>query len=136
MVGFSSQAVSKLPRILIVDDNAAVLASLALCLQFSDFQVATAANLPEALGLISKEPFDVLLCDLHFPRAKDGLAVVTAMRQSHPETIILLLSGDTGSGDISAFNLSSSDLLMKPVTITHLVKVIRDRLARRERASA
>src|SRR6185369_14722186 len=66
-------------KILLVDDDEAVRTSLKTVLEFSLFRVTAAATVPEALQLIAKEPFDVLLCDLHMPGAGDGFTVVSAM---------------------------------------------------------
>src|ERR1043165_5201059 len=63
------------PRILLVDDNIAVRTTLAQVLEMSQFEVITAASVNEALALIGKETFDVLLTDLHMPGAGDGMTV-------------------------------------------------------------
>jgi DNA-binding response OmpR family regulator len=128
MISVDSYPVSELPTILLVDDNVQVLASLGVCLEFNQFQVWTATTVDEALRLISTESFDVLLCDLHMPRAIDGLAVVTAMQELNAKTVILLLSGDTESGEIGAFNLNASEVLVKPIAIAKLVGIVRERL--------
>jgi CheY-like chemotaxis protein len=52
-------------RILCVDDDLAVLRSLEGVLLYSGFKVSAVASVSEALTLISKHPFDVLLTDLN-----------------------------------------------------------------------
>jgi DNA-binding response OmpR family regulator len=104
-----------------------------MCFELNRFRVKTAATLAEALGLIGMESFDVLLCDLHMPRAIDGLAVVNAMRKAHPETVILVLSGDTESCEMSAFSLKASEVLVKPIAIAKLLGIVRERLERPEK---
>ena len=81
------------PRILLVDDTESVLESLKMVLEHHDFEVVTAADVNDALQLISSQAFDVLLSDLHMPNAGDGLTVVSAMRHSHPKAVTLILSG-------------------------------------------
>jgi CheY-like chemotaxis protein len=71
-------------KVLIVDDDETVRASLSLILEYGDFEVATAASVNDALKLIGSQVFDVLLSDLHMPGAGDGLTVVSAMRHSNP----------------------------------------------------
>ena len=57
-------------KLLLVDDNDAVLKTLALILAKNDFEVTVASNAPEALKKISEGSFDVLLSDLHMPNAR------------------------------------------------------------------
>ena len=71
-------------RVLLVDDDEVVRMTLTGVLEQSGFKITTAANVPEALRLItSEESFDVLLSDLHMPGAGDGLTVVSAMKHSN-----------------------------------------------------
>jgi hypothetical protein len=57
------------PKILVVDDDENLRATLMGVLTFNQFSVTTAANVGEALHLIDTEPFDVLPSDLHMLRA-------------------------------------------------------------------
>ena len=63
------------PRILVVDDEDGVRESLRAVLEFSEFDVKTAANVSDAIHLIDTEAFDVLLSDLHLPGAGDGFTI-------------------------------------------------------------
>ena len=81
------------PKILLVDDSESVRQSLKMVLEHHNFQVTTAADVPEALHLIDEEPFDVLLSDLHMPGPGDGFTVVSAMRHKHPDAVTLLFTG-------------------------------------------
>jgi DNA-binding NtrC family response regulator len=78
---------------LLVDDEDGVRESLKAVLEFSQFRVKTATNVPDAIHLIDTEPFDVLLSDLHLPAAGDGFTSVSAMRHRHPDAITLLFTG-------------------------------------------
>jgi len=71
-------------RILIVDDDDLILQSLKDVMDYEGFEVTAAANVPDALKLISSNIYDVLLSDLHMPNAGDGLTVVSAMRHANP----------------------------------------------------
>jgi len=81
-----------LPRLLVVDDDEAVLDTLSQVLQASGFQVSFAANVNEALALIGSQTFDALLSDLHMPQPGDGLTVVSAMRHANPKAVTLIAS--------------------------------------------
>ena len=75
-----------------VDDNEPIRTSLCAILRKHGFDVTSAADVSEALRLISAYKYDVLLSDLHMPGAGDGLTVVSAMRHANPEALTLLLS--------------------------------------------
>src|SRR5438128_2005898 len=68
-----------IPRILLVDDDAAVLTMLQEALERDGFEVVAATSVAGALRRIATEQFDVLLSDLHMPNAGDGFTVVSAM---------------------------------------------------------
>jgi CheY-like chemotaxis protein len=117
------------PRILVVDDDKANRDSLGMVLQFSGFDVVTAADVNEALRLIGSQAFDVLLTDLHMPAPGDGLTVVSAMRHSHPNAATFIFSGyPEMSAATSAILLQTDQVLLKPMAPGPLVETIRKRL--------
>jgi len=124
----AGKPVSK-PRILVVDDDKANRDTLAMVLQFSGFDVVTAADVNEALRQIGSQAFDVLLSDLHMPAPGDGLTVVSAMRHSHPNAATFIFSGyPEMSAATSAILLQTDQVLLKPMSPGPLVETIRKRL--------
>ncbi len=119
-------------RILLVDDDVVVRMALTGVLEQSGFAVTTAANVPEALRLITgSETYDVLLSDLHMPGAGDGLTVVSAMRHANPQAVTLLLSAfPEMTAAVAAILQQADEILVKPMEITSLIEVIRERVAR------
>jgi CheY-like chemotaxis protein len=117
-------------KILLVDDDEVVRWTLGRVLEQSGFDTTVAATVPEALKLISSESFDVLLTDLHMPGAGDGLTVVSAMRHANPKAITLLLTAFPEMEAAShAILLQADQILVKPMDVTALVEVIKQRLA-------
>src|ERR1700738_1458826 len=80
-------------KILCVDDDLAVLRSLESVLLSKGFKVSAVASVREALELISKEKFNVLLTDLNIGQPGDGFTVVSAMRRVQPEACTFILTG-------------------------------------------
>jgi DNA-binding response OmpR family regulator len=120
------------PRILLVDDNDMVRTSLRAVLESNQFHVTAAASVGEALHLIDKEPFDVLLCDLHMPGAGDGFTVVSAMRHVNPHAVTLVFTGYPALKEaMDAILLQADEILVKPMAIDALVTLIRERLEKR-----
>jgi YesN/AraC family two-component response regulator len=114
---------------LIVDDDDLIRSAMSEVLQYQNFKVTTAANVPDALKLISSNVFDVLLSDLHMPDAGDGLTVVSAMRHANPKAVTMLLSAFPEMDAASQAILMQADqILLKPIGVMALVKAIRERL--------
>ncbi len=118
-------------KVLHVDDDEIVRATLTGVLGQSGFAVTSAASVPEALKLISgPEKYDVLLSDLHMPGAGDGLTVVSAMRHANPDAVTLLLSAfPEMTAAAQAILQQADEILVKPMDLKSLVHVIKQRLA-------
>jgi DNA-binding response OmpR family regulator len=118
------------PKVLIVEDDDAVLMMLQEGLQRDGFEVVTASNVRDALRHIANGKFDVLLSDLHLPLAGDGFTLVSAMRHTHPEALTVVLSGYPALEEAMAAILSQADeIFTKPIRIGPLKELIRDRIA-------
>jgi CheY-like chemotaxis protein len=119
-----------LTRILLVDDDEVVRATLTELLEQSGFEVTSVTNVVEALKHISSESYDVLLSDLHMPGAGDGLTVVSAMRHANPLAVTLLLSAfPQMEAAAQAILLQADEILFKPMDLTLLLDVIKQRVA-------
>jgi len=109
-------------RILIVDDDEAVLASLSDYFTRLGYDVVRAPTGKQGLaGFESQEP-EVTILDLRLPDI-DGLQVLEAMRRK--KALVILL---TGYGDIPtavhAMQLGAENFLTKPVDMPHLVATV------------
>lgn len=117
-------------RVLVVDDDDAVLSMVQAGLQRDGFEVVAASNVSEALRHIATEHFDVLLSDLHMPLAGDGFTVVSAMRHTHPKALTMVLSGYPALDEAMAAIISQADeIITKPFRIGSIKELIRARLA-------
>jgi CheY-like chemotaxis protein len=117
-------------KVLLVDDDEVVRLALGGVLEQSGFAVTCAANVVEALRHITSEPYDALLSDLHMPGAGDGLTVISAMRHVNPSAVTLLLSAFPHlEAAAQAILFQADEILVKPMDVTSLVQVIRQRLA-------
>ncbi len=119
-----------MPRILLAEDHDAVRDMLRTALERDGFEVVAVSNVREALSRIAAEDFDALLSDLHMPHAGDGFTVVSAMRHTHPEAVTLVLSGYPHIEEaLSAIRLQADEILTKPIEMSSLRKLIRQKLA-------
>jgi CheY-like chemotaxis protein len=117
-------------KVLLVDDDEVVRLTLGAVLERSGFKVTCAANVVEALRHITSEPYDALLSDLHMPGAGDGLTVISAMRHVNPSAVTLLLSAFPHlEAAAQAILFQADEILVKPMEVSSLVQVIKQRLA-------
>jgi len=89
-------AVDKLPkpyRILVADDEPALLSSIEDILTDSGYQVLTARDGLEALQVLETQPIDVILSDISMPRM-DGLELLRIARERWPAIPRILLTGN------------------------------------------
>ena len=78
--------------ILIVDDEAPVIAALKRALLDEPFEVYGASSGEEALRLMSQQPFKVVISDERMP-GMDGAKFLSHVRLRHPETVRIMLTG-------------------------------------------
>jgi YesN/AraC family two-component response regulator len=117
-------------KVLLVEDNAILLSTLAQVLKVNGFEVTTAANVPDAIRLIMSNTYDVLLSDLHMPGPADGLTVVSAMRHSNPQAVTMLLTAfPEMKAAAEAILLQTDQILVKPMNVEALVSAIKKRLS-------
>jgi DNA-binding response OmpR family regulator len=120
-------------RVLLVDDDSAVLAMMIQGLERKRFEVVAASSVTEALGRIATENFDVLITDLHMPDPGDGFTVVSAMRHSQPNALTLLVSGYPDvQGAMAAILLEADEIVVKPFEIGRLTELVRERVVNRK----
>jgi DNA-binding response OmpR family regulator len=119
-------------RVLVVDDEPNIRATLSVILQKHGFRVQTAATVPEAINQIQSNPFDVLLCDLNITQPDDGYAVVDAMQQVHPKAVTIILTGyPSVENALEGIRRKIDEYLVKPADVEKLLAVLNALLLRR-----
>src|SRR5437879_2670663 len=91
-VAARSTPMSQPARILMVDDEAAIRLTLGALLERAGYAVTPAENGEEAVALLERQAFDLLLVDLKMP-AMDGIQVVAAARARQPQIAAIVLTG-------------------------------------------
>ncbi|HED13328.1 MAG TPA: response regulator transcription factor [Gammaproteobacteria bacterium] len=117
-------------KILIVDDEHALLVQLQCALEDQRYITETAENGEEALDHIFNNPFDLIILDIMLPK-KDGLTVLRELRVAGINTPILMLSARGGSNDkIKGLDFGADDYLAKPFSLDELLARVRALLRR------
>src|SRR5690348_1222517 len=112
-------------RLLFVDDESSIRATLPSLLQRHGFRVQTAATVPEAIAEIEKKQFDLLLCDLNISEPTDGYSVADAMHRANPKAAIVILTGYPDlENAVEGIHRNIDDYLIKPVDVEKLIAVL------------
>ncbi len=117
-------------RVLLVDDDNAVLDMMQAALESRRFKVTPVAGVAEALGRINTDKFDVLITDQRMPGDADGFTLVSAMRSAQPDALTVLTSGNPDTeAAMAAIVLQADEILVKPLDVSALGELIRRRVA-------
>ncbi len=122
-------AASHPQRVLIVEDEPALLRALRINLRARGYEVTTATTGRAALAEAARRPPDAVLLDLGLPDV-DGTGVIEELR-TWSRAPVIVLSGRTGSGDkIGALDAGANDYVTKPFDIEELLARLRSALRR------
>ena len=119
------------PKLLFVDDEDSIRITLPAILTQEGFDVTTAATVAEAIAIINRQTFDILLSDLNIGEPGDGFTVVSAMRRIQPKARTFILTGYPDfSSALEAIRRQVDDYLTKPADIPTLVRTLKSKLQR------
>ncbi|MBO1755728.1 response regulator [Allobranchiibius sp. CTAmp26] len=121
------------PRVLVVDDDAAVRTVVRWQLDDAGFQILEAGDGPSALRRIRDDRPELIVLDLSIPGlgGLDVLRAVRAGRAGRGDLPVIVLSGGTGEEDrIAALDLGADDYLIKPFSPGELAARVRSVLRR------
>src|SRR4051794_40293356 len=91
-VAANQTASARAPTILVVDDELQIRDLLARWLTASGYRCLLAENVANALRCLRSEPIGLITADISMPEIS-GIDLVRRVRQSHPETAVLMLTG-------------------------------------------
>jgi two-component system response regulator AtoC len=112
-------------RVLVADDEAVVRSGIKRALENRGMTTELAASGQEALDLMSKESFDLVLLDIRMPDM-DGTAVLSHIRAHHPETRVIMISGyPTIDTAVYCMKMGALDYLVKPFRLDDLETAIK-----------
>jgi two-component system chemotaxis response regulator CheY len=124
-------------RVLIIDDSSATRAYIRAALEAEDdMEVTEATSGFDALRILPRSRFDLLLVDINMPNI-NGLELISFIRRSetHRETPLMIISTEASERDRSrAFQLGANAYLAKPFTADALLTAVRDLQAASARA--
>ncbi len=108
-------------RILLVDDEPSILSVLTTVLQAENYEVVSASEGKQAIDLILKEEFDLVISDIRMTPV-DGLEILKVLHSECPQTSVIMLTA-YGSVEtaIEALKLGAFDYVTKPFKVDELL---------------
>ena len=122
-------------RVLIVEDEEALLEGLEHNFKHEGYDVMIARNGADGLKLALKQKPDVVVLDIMLPE-KDGFTVLKELRQRHRDMPVLVLTARNFEADVlKGFEMGADDYLTKPFGLKELLARVR-RLVQRGTSGA
>jgi two-component system response regulator RegX3 len=122
------------PRLLVVDDEDAILEFVSFNLRKEGYDVTTARNGDEALALAAAQPFDLVVLDIMLP-GTDGFEVCRRLRAKGAVPVLFLSARDTELDKVVGLEIGGDDYLAKPFGIRELQARVKALLRRSPAAS-
>jgi two-component system KDP operon response regulator KdpE len=116
-------------RVLVVDDDVALVRALSINLRARSYQVATAATGTEALKVAAQFPPDVVILDLGLPDM-DGTEVIAGLRGWTQVPIVVLSARYRQDAKVHALDAGADDYIVKPFGMDELLARLRAALRR------
>jgi DNA-binding NtrC family response regulator len=111
-------------QLLIVDDDANTLASLARAFRMAGHEATVCDNADRALELLKSQPFDMMMSDVVMP-GKDGLTLLEEARAAGITLPVVMISGQANiEMAVRATKLGAKDFLEKPLSTEKLLLTI------------
>src|SRR5438552_9735159 len=111
-------------RILVIDDEHTLRESCAAVLRHEGYDVTVASRGQDALELLKRRAFDVVLTDLYMSGV-DGLALLRTALGTNHDTIVIVMTGNPSvESSVEALRQGAFDYLPKPFSASHLQVLI------------
>src|SRR3954471_23291011 len=111
-------------QVLVIDDDRTLREGCASMLQMSRYNASFVGRGDEALELLKRRRFDIVLCDLYMSGVP-GMTLLRGALATDKDTLVIMMTGNpTVSSSIEALRAGAWDYLPKPFSATHLQVLI------------
>jgi len=118
-------------RVLVVDDERDFLETIVKRLQRRKLDAVGVESGKEALEILEKQPFDVVILDVRMP-GMDGIETLKEMKKKRPLMEVIMLTGHASvESGMQGMQLGAFDYVMKPASISDLLEKIRQAYERK-----
>ena len=116
------------PRILVIDDEAAIRDSMKMILEYEGYEFVGAANGQEGLTLVEKASPDMVFLDIKMP-GMDGLEVLGRIKSTNETLPVVIVSGHaTIDTAVEATKKGAFDFIEKPLSRDRIDVTVRNAL--------
>jgi DNA-binding NtrC family response regulator len=112
-------------RILIIDDERAIRNALREILEYEKYQVDEAEDGPSGIDWVSKESYDVILCDIKMPKM-DGIEVLEIIQKTTDAPVVMISGHGTIETAVEAIRKGAYDFIAKPLDLNRLLITLRN----------
>jgi len=119
-----TETLDKTKRVLVIDDEEAVVKPIEHILRLFHYEPFTATQWADALDLLDRETFDLITLDLEMPTI-DGPTMLKFIRENGHNTPVVVVSAsitDKTPDDLAEFDVSA--FVYKPFKVTHIKEII------------
>src|SRR5437870_1849188 len=111
-------------RILVVDDEHTLRESCATVLRHEGYDVTVCSRGQEALDLLKRRGFDIVLADLYMSQVEGLTLLRTALTTNHDTIVIVMTGNPSVESSVEALRQGAFDYLPKPFSASHLQVLI------------
>ena len=112
-------------KILVVDDELAVLESFKMILGLKDYTVKTAQNMEEAVTAVNNEKFNMAFVDLRFNGEDIGLDILSKIKEIEPVLeVVICTAYATNQNKIDAKKRGAMDYISKPFMMEDVFNLV------------
>lgn len=131
----SEQGVFPGARILVVDDEEGMREFLGILLQKEGYEVATAKSGEEAISILGKKAFDLIITDLKMSRMS-GLDLLRRIKELDPQMGVVLITAYASTDTaVDAMKGGAFDYIAKPFDVEEMKQVVRAAIGRRRQSA-
>lgn len=116
-------------RILVVDDDRDIVATLKIQLEKENFEVCCAYDGEEALTVLAREPVHLILLDVMMPKL-DGFSAIMKIREKRNIPILVMSAKSEDSDKILGLSIGADDYIIKPFNYKEVIARVRSQLRR------
>ena len=115
-----------MPKILVIDDEAAIRGALKEILEYESYEVSEAEDGITGIKLAEKENFDLIFCDIKMPKM-DGIEVLEKLKEKGIETPVVIITGHgTVETAVEALKKGAYDFIQKPLDLNRVLVTVRN----------
>lgn len=116
-------------KILVCDDDKAIVDAIEIYLSQEGYEISKAYDGAEAMLMLEKEPFDLLVIDVMMPKL-DGIRATLKIREKNNMPIIILSAKSEDADKILGLNIGADDYVTKPFNPLELVARVKSQIRR------